>query len=263
MSTVLYEVRGRTAIITLNRPEAMNAINREVARGLAEAFQDFRNDDESRVAIVTGAGDRAFSAGADLKEMSQRFDRAAQGERRDPFWGPGTVTLFRGLEMWKPIIAAVNGYCLAGGLELALACDIRVAAEHATFALTEVSRGIIPAGGGTQRLPRAVPLGIALEMLFTGDRIDAREACRIGLVNRVVPLADLMPAAEALARRICQNAPLSVRAIKEAALRGLNVPLDQGLRIEAFLARIILTTEDSREGPRAFAEKRPPEYKGR
>jgi len=260
MSAVLYDKRGRIAYVTINRPEAMNAINDEVRRGLAEAFDDFRRDPETWVAIVTGAGERAFSAGADLKEMSQRFQSAGGGE---DFWAPSPLALVRGMEVWKPIIAAVNGYCLAGGLELALACDIRIAAEHATFALTEVGRGIIPGGGGTQRLPRTVPLGIALEMLFTGDRIDAREAWRIGLVNRVVPAPELMPTVETLARRICQNAPLSVRAVKELAYRGRNLPLEEGLREELMIARIIRTTEDSREGPLAFAEKREPEWKGR
>ena len=260
MTAVLYEKRDRIAYVTINRPEAMNAINDEVRRGLAAAFDDFRRDPETWVAVVTGAGDKAFSAGADLKEMSQRSQSAGSGQG---FWTPLPPALGRGMEVWKPIIAAVNGYCLAGGLELALACDIRIAAEHATFALTEVMRGILPAGGGTQRLPRTVPFGIALEMLFTGDRVDAREAWRIGLVNRVVPAADLMPSTEALARRICQNAPLSVRAVKELAYRGRNLPLEEGLREELMIDRIIRTTEDSREGPRAFAEKREPQWKGR
>lgn len=260
MSAVLYEKRGRIAYVTINRPEAMNAINADVRRGLAEAFDDFRRDPKAWVAIVTGAGDKSFSAGADLKEMSQRSQSAGGGE---DFWAPVPVTLVRGMEVWKPIIAAVNGYCLAGGLELALACDIRIAAEHATFALTEVMRGILPAGGGTQRLPRTVPFGIALEMMFTGDRIDAHEAWRIGLVNRVVPAAELMPTAEALAGRICQNAPLSVRAVKELAYHGRNLPLDEGLREELMIAQIIRATEDSKEGPLAFAEKREPEWKGR
>jgi E-phenylitaconyl-CoA hydratase len=260
MSSVLYDKRDRIAYMTINRPDAMNAINDDVRRGLAEAFDDFRHDPETWVAILTGAGERAFSAGADLKEMSQRFQSAGE---RDDFWSPTRPMLVRGMEVWKPIIAAVNGYCLAGGLELALACDIRIAAEHATFALTEVKRGIIPGGGGTQRLPRTVSFGIALEMLFTGDQIDAQEAWRVCLVNRVVPGAELMPTAEALARRICQNAPLSVRAVKEAAYRGRNLTLEEGLREELLMARVIRTTEDSKEGPLAFAEKREPRWRGR
>jgi E-phenylitaconyl-CoA hydratase len=263
MPDVLYERRDRLAIITLNRPEALNALNTSVRRGLYDAFTSFRDDPDAWVAIVTGAGDRAFSAGADLKEMSAGRQAEAAGERTDPFWEPERPSLNRGLAIWKPIIAAINGYCLAGGLELALACDIRIAAEHARFGLTEVLRGIIPGGGGTQRLPRTVPFGIALQMMLTGEHIDAAEAHRIGLVNSVVPADKLMAEAEALAARICANAPLSTRAIKEAAYRGINVPLDEGLRIEAFLSRIIRTTEDSREGPRAFAEKRPAAFKGR
>jgi enoyl-CoA hydratase/carnithine racemase len=165
--------------------------------------------------------------------------------------------------MWKPLIAAINGYCLAGGLELALACDIRVAAEHAEFALKEVQRGIIPGGGGTQRLPRAIPPNIALEMMFTGMHISAQEAYRIGLVNYVVPADQVMAKAEAIARAICANAPLAVRATKEAVYRGLDTTLDEGLRIEALLSKAIAHTADSREGPRAFAEKRPAQFRGR
>ncbi len=184
MPAVLYEKRDHTVIVTLNRPEAMNAINDEVRKGFHDAMVRFRDDDDARTAIVTGAGDKSFSAGADLKEMS-----AKHVEGGDPisFWETTPAVLMRQIELWKPVIAAVNGFCLAGGLELALACDIRIASENASFALTEVTRGIIPGNGGTQILPRTVPLGRALQMLFTGERIDAREAYRIGLVNRVVP----------------------------------------------------------------------------
>ncbi len=263
MPDVLTERRGRLAIITLNRPEALNALNASLRRELLDAFAAFREDPDAWVAIVTGSGERAFSAGADLKEMSAGRQAELAGDRADPFWEAERVSLNRGLTIWKPIIAAINGYCLAGGLELALACDIRIAVEHARFGLTEVLRGIIPGGGGTQRLPRTVPFGIALQMMFTGEHIDAAEAYRIGLVNKVVPAARLMAEAEALAETICANAPLSTRAIKEAAYRGMSVPLEEGLRIEAFLSRIIRTTDDSREGPRAFAEKRPAAFKGR
>jgi E-phenylitaconyl-CoA hydratase len=195
--------------------------------------------------------------------MSAGRQAELSGEATDAFWEPERVALNRGLTVWKPIIAAINGYCLAGGLELALACDIRIAAEHARLGLTEVLRGIIPGGGGTQRLPRLVPFGVALQLMLTGEHIDAAEAHRIGLVNKVVPAARLMDEAVAMAERICQNAPLSTRAIKEAAYRGMNGSLEDGLRIEAFLSRIIRTTEDSREGPRAFAEKRPAQFRGR
>lgn len=262
MDEVLYEQRGHIAYITLNRPEAMNALNTPLRRLLLESFTRFRDSEEAWVAIVTGSGDRAFCAGADLKEMS-RSNRALHEGAVDHFWDPETPSFNRGLRIWKPVIAAVNGYCLAGGLELALACDIRIAAEHATFALTEVMRGILPGGGGTQRLPRLIPFGVALEMLFTGERISAAEAYRVGLVNHVVPAEDVLPAAERLAERILQNAPLSLRAIKESAYRGADVSLDEGLRIEGLLSRIIRTTTDSVEGPTAFAEKRPAAWKGR
>jgi len=262
MNEVLYEVRGHVAYITLNRPEAMNALNTPLRQRLLQAFLDFRESAEAWVAIVTGAGERAFCAGADLKEMSQR-NRALHEGGHDSFWDPEVASLNRGLQVGKPVIAAINGYCLAGGLELALACDIRVAGAGSQFALTEVMRGIIPGGGGTQRLPRLIPMGIALEMLYTGDRIDATEAQRIGLVNRVVPPAEVIPAAEQLVERICRNAPLSVRAIKEAAYRGAETSLEDGLRIEALLARIIRTTTDSVEGPTAFAEKRSAVWLGR
>jgi E-phenylitaconyl-CoA hydratase len=264
MDEVLYEKRGRVGYITLNRPEALNALNVPLRRQLNEALNDYAHDDELRVAIVTGAGERAFSAGADLKEMSRRKEaEAADAGVAENFWGAASPGLNRGLQIWKPIIAAINGYCLAGGLELALSCDIRVAADHARFGLTEALRGIIPGGGGTQRLSRAVPLNIALELMFTGDHITAQEAWRIGLVNHVVPAAEVMSKAEEIAEKICNAAPLSVRAIKEAAYRGLDTTLEQGLRIESFESRIIAATEDSREGPKAFSEKRPARFQGR
>jgi len=264
MPEVLYEKRDQIAYITLNRPEALNALNGPLRRLVTESLQDFAQDENVSVAILTGAGERAFSAGADLKEMSNRKQAEARGDvSGDPMWGPQMLTLNRGLKIWKPVIAAINGYCLAGGLELALACDIRVAAEHAMFGLTEVMRGILPGGGGTQRLPRAMPVNVALELMLTGDHMPAQDAFRYGLINHVVPADQVMAKAEEIARKICANAPLSVRAIKESAYRGLDTTLEEGLRIEAMLARIIGYTEDSREGPRAFAEKRPAQWKGR
>lgn len=263
MNEVLYEKRNRLAYITLNRPEALNALNVPLRKGVLDALTDFAADPECWVAIITGAGSRAFSAGADLKEMSAGRQAEADPDWHDPFWGPEVISLNRGLRLWKPVIAAINGYCLAGGLELALACDIRIAAEHAEFALKEVQRGIIPGGGGTQRLPRIIPLNIALELMLTGDHMSSAEAYRLGLVNHVVPADQVMGKAEEVAYKICANAPLSVRAIKEAAYRGLDATLDDGLRIEAFLSKAIRSTQDSKEGPRAFAEKRPASFQGR
>jgi len=262
MSVVIIEKRDRIAFITLNRPEAMNALSSELNEALEEAWLAVRDDPDIWCAIVTGAGDRAFSAGADLKEMSQR--RAGGEAGRERRAGSKTFGgLMDGIMVWKPVIAAVNGYCLAGGLELALACDIRIAASHASFGLSEVLRAIIPGAGGTQRLSRYIPFGVALEILLTGQRIDAEQAYRLGLVNRVVPLPELMPAAEALARRINENGPLAVRAIKEAAYRGRDLPLREGLRLEGLFSQLIHYTEDSKEGPLAFAEKRRPVYKGK
>jgi enoyl-CoA hydratase/carnithine racemase len=257
MSCVLYDKRGRTVVLTLNRPEAMNALNTEVRNALRESFLQFRDDEDARTLVITGAGDKAFSAGADLKEMS-----ILQRQKRVDPAGLTLVTVLRNIELWKPVIAAVNGYCLAGGLELALSCDIRIAADNATFALTEVTRGLIPGNGGTQLLPRIVPAGIALELMFTGERISAEEAHRIGLVNRVVPQAELMAAAMALAERINESAPIAVRLVKEAALKGFDLPLMDGLRMESLFSLLVHTTDDAKEGPKAFAEKRPPVYKG-
>ncbi|MEK7879504.1 MAG: enoyl-CoA hydratase-related protein [candidate division NC10 bacterium] len=259
MPQVLYEQRDKVVTITLNRPEAMNAVDPETHEELVGAWTRFRDDDSAWVAILTGAGEKAFSAGADLKKMIPRG--VAPSHRRDHDPGLGGIT--RGLEIWKPMIAAVNGHCLAGGLELALACDLRIAAEHATFGLTEVRWAIMPGAGGTQRLPRAVPLAKAMEMILTAQPIDAAEAYRIGLVNRVVPLKDLMPTASEFARTLCERGPLAVRAAKEAIIRGLSMPLADGLRLEAFLAGTLRGTEDAVEGPRAFAEKRAPKFKAR
>ena len=232
MAVVEFEVREEhIAVITLNRPEAMNALSRELSEAFKDAMVQFNRDKQLRVGIVTGAGERAFSAGADLKQISQRN---AAGEEWPTIWDHTEPNLIRGLEVWKPLIAAINGYALGGGLETAMACDIRIAAEHARLGLPEVLRGIIPGAGGTQRLPRLVPFGIALELMMTGRHITADEAYRIGLVNRVVPAAELMDTAMAVAREIGKNAPLAVQAVKVAAYRGVQTTLAEGLRIENF-----------------------------
>jgi len=255
---VIYEIRDRIAYVTINRPHAYNACDFETYERLAEVWADFAQNDEAWVAILTGAGDKAFCAGSDIK---QNFNTAP--EPQDAFAAPDRRDLMRGLEVWKPIIAAVNGHCNGGGLEQALSCDFRVASDNAQFGLGEVLLGLLPGGGGTQRLPRTIPLGHALWMLYTGERIDAHEAHRLGLVNKVVPLGDLMETAEAMARQLLHAGPLAVRAIKQAALQGLSMPLEDGLRLEEHLFQLLATTEDSVEGTRAFAEKRAPEWKGR
>jgi len=262
--SILYEKKDRIAIITINRPEAMNAIDPETSEELAKAWMDFRDDPNLWVGILTGAGDKAFSAGADLKKMIPLLANLSPIERREQEEkSPGFGGITRGLNIWKPIIAAINGFCLAGGLEMALACDLRVAAEHATFGLMEVSRGIIPGAGGTQRLARMIPVGKAMEMILMAQRIDAQEALRLGLVNRVVSGPELRASAMKMAEALIQNAPLAVRAAKEAIIRGLSLPLEEGLRLESFLSSHLLKTEDAIEGPRAFAEKRKPQYKAK
>jgi len=261
---VLFEKKGEIVIITINRPQAMNSLDGETLEGLNKAWIDFRDDPDLWVAIITGAGDRAFCTGGDLKSLSDYYSSMTPAERREKAEkGPGVGGITRNLDIWKPIIAAINGHCLAGGLEIALACDIRIAAENATFGLTEVRRGIIPAAGGTQRLPRIISLSKSLEMILCGDQIDAREALQIGLVSRVVPAEEVMTEAIKMAERICNNAPLAVRAAKEAIYRGLDFSLSEGLRLEQFLAEPIRQTEDAKEGPRAFLEKRVPRFKGK
>ena len=258
MDTVLYEVRDRIAYVTINRPQAYNACDEPTYARLSEVWHDFRDNDEAWVAILTGMGEKAFCAGSDIKLNFSSTPQASEAFQHQP-----QRDIMRGLEVWKPIIAAVNGHCNGGGLEMALACDIRVASENAQFGLGEVRLGLLPGGGGTQRLPRAIPLCSALWMLYTGERIDAREAHRLGLVNKVVPLAELIPTAESMARKILEAGPLAVRAIKQAAIKGLSMPLDDGLRLESHLFRLLRGTEDSGEGTRAFAEKRKPNWKAR
>ncbi|MDE3095548.1 MAG: enoyl-CoA hydratase/isomerase family protein [Chloroflexota bacterium] len=258
---IIYETRDRIAVVTINRPERMNAIDPQTSAELNSAMTSFRDDDALWVAILTGAGERAFSAGNDLVAMSQaqQSGQAAMAAAylRAPFGG-----ITRNFVCHKPIIAAINGYCLAGGLEIALACDIRVAAEHAQFGLPEVTRAIIPGAGGTQRLPRTIPLGLALELMLTGGRFDAAWALRNGLVNHVVPADQVMPKAIEIAQAICENGPLAVRLVKEAVYAGLNLPLDEGFKFENEQSRKVLASEDAREGPLAFAQKRKPNYKG-
>lgn len=258
---VLYQKEGRLALITIDRPDKLNAIDPQTSYEMQSAFGDFRDDDDLWVAIVSGAGEKAFSTGNDLVAMAkaQAGDSSIGREMlRAPFGG-----ITREFECWKPIIAAIRGYCLAGGLEVAMACDIRVASEDSQFGLPEVTRAIIPGASGTQRLPRLVPRGLALELLLTGGRFDAQWALRAGLVNHVVPAGQVMAKAREIAGVICANGPLAVRAAKESALRGIEMSLEDGLRQEWDVSRKVMVSEDAREGPRAFAQKRKPDYKGR
>lgn len=247
-----YKKEGRIAIITIDRPEVLNAISKQMVREMNEIMADFRDDPDLWVGIVTGAGDKAFSAGADIKEFGT-----------GPLGVPGMLVGIRADQIWKPFIAAINGLALGGGLEIAMECDLRIAAEHARFGQPEVNIGFMPISGGSQRLPRFVPRALAAEMLLTGQQINAQEAYRIGLVNRVVPLDQLMPTAMELAETICQKGPLGVRATKEAMIKGYSLPLEEGLQLEKDLANRVRATEDFMEGARAFAEKRQPVYKAK
>ncbi|MEE3286623.1 MAG: enoyl-CoA hydratase-related protein [Pseudomonadota bacterium] len=254
--SIRFEREGRLAWVTIDRPEAMNALDMAHNEELNRVWAEFRDDEGLWVAILTGTGNKAFSAGADLKTLIP-----AQGEGVMEDWNFGGIT--RGFKTFKPIIAAVNGVALAGGLEMVLACDLRVAADHARLGLAEVKWAIIPGAGGTQRLPRAIPLARAMEMILTGDPITADEAYQLGLVNRVVSADSLMAEARSLAETLLARGPLALRAAKQAVLEGASLSFDQGLALELDLFSKVMRTEDAAEGPRAFANKRAPKFQGR
>ena len=261
--TLRVQVSDGVAVLTLNRPESMNALNRELASALIEAFERVRDDDSIRVAVLTGTG-RAFCAGADMKERATTGAGSgglSAGVPQEFFASPPVQTAYT-VDTRKPMIAAVNGHCLGGGLELALACDIRIAAEGVRFGLPEITRGFFPGGGGPVRLPRVVPRALAMDMLLTGEPIDAETALRNGLVSRVVPAGDLESTALGIARRIAGFAPLAVRAAREVVHATDAMPLAQALRFSASLRWIIGQTADAEEGPRAFAEGREPQFRG-
>jgi len=255
---IIVERQDHVATITLNRPDVLNAQNTPMRRELMAAFSALRQDEDVRAIVVTGAGERAFSAGADIREFLEPPAPTQFREQRKRLDYRGEMD-----RCPQPIIAAIRGFALGGGLELALACDIRIAAEDAQLGLTEINLAIIPGGGGTQRLPRVVGRGKALEMILTGARVPAAEALRIGLVERVVPIAELMPAALALARTLADKAPVALRYAKEAVVSGLELPLADGLRLENDLSTLLRTTEDRAEGARAFVEKRKPRWSGK
>lgn len=247
------------ATITLNRPEALNAIDPEMRTALQEAWRRIGSDDAIRVAILTGAGDRAFCVGADLKKTMP----PAESYASIAFGHPQGDHLLDGLDTDKPLICAINGFAIGGGLEIALACDIRIAVPTARFGLGEVKVGSIPTAGGTQLLPRAIGRSLAMQMMLTGEPIDADTALRSGLVSELVPAEELLARAHAIATRIAANAPLAVRAVKRLVTRGADLPLDVAMEVERFVWGLLRDTEDRIEGRTAFSEKRPPEFRGR
>jgi enoyl-CoA hydratase/carnithine racemase len=259
VSTILYETKGTIARITINRPEAMNAFDLATARLLGERLKEFDRDPDLRVAILTGAGDKAFCAGADLKKMHGGSHAGGINELWDY---ERQERLGQRLHVEKPVIAAINGYCLAGGLELALGCDLRIASTTASFGCPEVRWSILH-GFGAMRLPHTVPMSVAMEMLLTGERIDARRAYEVGLVSRLVEPPALLATAEQLAERIAANGPLAIKVTKELAWRGLHEHPDDMLRFYAAVTALMHETEDAKEGPRAFSEKRTPRFKNR
>jgi E-phenylitaconyl-CoA hydratase len=262
--TIRFEVEGAIALLTIDRPKVHNALDFETSDALVAAWERFRDNDELRVAILTGAGDRSFCAGADLRGVGDFYKSLTSAERlRRSELVPGLGGITKNFSIDKPIIAAINGFCLAGGLEIALACDLRIASDTATFGLPEVTRGIIPGAGGTQRLPRLVGPERALDLIMTGRRIDALEAERMGLVSRVVAAQNLQAEALKTAQQIANNGPLAVRAAKSAVWSGLDLSLEEGLRVEQLIAEPVRQSEDAQEGPRAFLEKRKPVFKGR
>jgi enoyl-CoA hydratase len=254
---VLVDIDGRVATVTINRPDKMNALNTDVREQFVAALADLEANDDVRVVIVTGAGEKAFVAGADIGEMQ---DVTAYEE----FQVAKNFGIFEAPERFnKPIIAAVNGFALGGGCELAMACDIRIASEKAKFGQPEIALGIMPGGGGTQRLPRLVGIGAAYKLLYTGDMVKADEALRLGLVDEVVPPHALMDRAKELAGTIAEKSPAALRFIKEAVRATTRTPLDEGLRLETILFGLVFSTEDKHEGVNAFLEKRKADFKGR
>jgi enoyl-CoA hydratase len=259
--TLLYEKRDRIGYVTLNRPRILNAQSPEMFDELAQVFGDIKRDPEVGVAILTGAGDRAFCAGADinfLKQLAQTTPMAAKTFVEKNRFAFGAI-----MHLGKPVIAAVNGFALGGGCELAMACHIRIASENARFGQPEITLGLFPGAGGTQRLPRLVGTGMALEMMLTGEAISAQEAHRVGLVNKVVPVVELMATAEKLAQQILSKAPLAVGVILEAVQHGLEMTLAEGLQLEENLFGVICGTEDMKEGTAAFLDKRQANFTGR
>jgi enoyl-CoA hydratase len=255
---ILYEKKDGIAYITFNRPKVLNALNRKTVEELRDALLDARGDETVRVLILTGAGEKSFVAGADIGELA--VQTPVQGKEFSLF-GQGVFHLLE--TMGKPSICAINGFALGGGCELALSCTIRIASKTAKLGQPEVKLGILPGYGGTQRLARLCGKGVAHELCLTGEMVTAEEAQRIGLVNRTYEPAELIPAAEAMARKIIANGPIAVKYTMEAIERGVEMPLEEGLFLEATLFGVACATEDMREGTKAFLEKRPAQFKGK
>jgi enoyl-CoA hydratase/carnithine racemase len=258
LANVVYEKKGAIAYVTVNRPKVLNALSRTTWADLRTAFEDARDDAEVQGAILTGAGNKAFIAGADISELARATAIDAEQSSR---FGQEVLDLIENLG--KPVIAAINGFALGGGCETAMACTMRIAVDDAKFGQPEVSLGLLPGGGGTQRLPRLVGKGRALQLILSGEMISAQEAYRIGLINEIVPAADLIPRAEAILNRIGSNAPVAVRLALEATNRGLETSQSEGLLLEASYFGLCAATEDKDEGTSAFLEKRAPRFHGR
>lgn len=264
MSDIRYEKLGRVRLITIDRAEKMNSLDFEANDRLVEAWREFDSDDEAFVAVVTGAGDKAFCAGADLKTYTMDFARRPAPEFRSKFTnGPGFGGITRNLDIFKPIVAAVNGYAISGGFELALACDIRFCSPNAEFALQDSKWGFHACDGGLIRLPQIVGMGHAMEMILSGERVGAEHACRIGLVNRVVPQPELLARTLDFAQMLATRSPLSHRFAKEVIKRSMGMHMDEALRLESSSFHDVGQTEDLAEGTTAFRERRPAAFKGR
>jgi enoyl-CoA hydratase/carnithine racemase len=258
LANVLYEKKNGIAYVTVNRPKVLNALNTPTWRDLRTAFEDARDDVTVRGAILTGAGDKSFIAGADISELAQVTAFEAEQSSR---FGQDVLDLIENLG--KPVIAAVNGFALGGGCETAMACTIRIAVDNAKFGQPEVKLGLLPGGGGTQRLPRLVGKGRALQLILSGETINAQEAYRIGLVNEIVPVTELIARAETILKKIAANAPIAVKFALEAANKGMETSQSEGLLLEASYFGLCAATEDKKEGTSAFLEKRPPQFHGR
>jgi enoyl-CoA hydratase len=256
-SVVIVERGDGVALVTINRPEKRNALSASVRSAFLETLDVLASDAAVRVVVVTGAGDKAFVAGADIAEFAER-------SAVDQYEVMRGRSVHEAIERFaKPVIAAINGYCLGGGLELAMACDIRIASSRALFGQPEINLGIIPGGGGTQRLPRLIGLGMAMRMILSGEPIDAAEALRIGLIEEVVPAENLLSRVRELATKIAGKSPVALAAAKEATRAALHTPLSEGIRVERGLYLVAFASSDKTEGIQAFLEKRPPQFTGR